>query len=82
MNVVRAVIFKLFSALLFATMAVLVRYVGETFPVGQVVFFLVGRFLVGGIISCIASVFQDLLGGFLLCGKHELFSGVYNPVSR
>jgi drug/metabolite transporter (DMT)-like permease len=39
MNVIRAIVFKVISALLFAMMAVLVRYVGETFPVGQVVFF-------------------------------------------
>jgi len=39
MNVTRAILLKLVSALLFAMMAVLVRYVGEKFPVGQVVFF-------------------------------------------
>jgi drug/metabolite transporter (DMT)-like permease len=39
MNVIRAIVFKLLSALLFAMMAVLVRHVGETFPVGQIVFF-------------------------------------------
>jgi drug/metabolite transporter (DMT)-like permease len=39
MNLFRAILLKLMSALLFAMMAVLVRYVGEKFPVGQVVFF-------------------------------------------
>jgi drug/metabolite transporter (DMT)-like permease len=39
MNVVKAVLLKLVSALLFAVMSVLVRYLGERYPVGQVVFF-------------------------------------------
>ena len=39
MNLVRAILLKLISALLFAVMSVLVRYVGEKYPVGQVVFF-------------------------------------------
>jgi drug/metabolite transporter (DMT)-like permease len=39
MNVVKAVLLKLLSALLFAMMSVLVRYLGERYPVGQVVFF-------------------------------------------
>jgi len=39
MNVTRAIVFKIISSLLFAVMAVLVRYVSETSPVGQVVFF-------------------------------------------
>jgi drug/metabolite transporter (DMT)-like permease len=39
MNVIRAILLKLASAFLFAVMVVLVRYLGERYPVGQVVFF-------------------------------------------
>jgi drug/metabolite transporter (DMT)-like permease len=39
MNVVKAVLLKLVSAFLFACMSVLVRYLGERYPVGEVVFF-------------------------------------------
>jgi drug/metabolite transporter (DMT)-like permease len=39
MNLVRAVSLKVSSALLFAVMSVLVRYLGDRYPVGQVVFF-------------------------------------------
>jgi drug/metabolite transporter (DMT)-like permease len=39
MNFHRAISIKLISVLLFAVMSVLVRYVGETVPLGQVVFF-------------------------------------------
>jgi drug/metabolite transporter (DMT)-like permease len=39
MNLLKAVGFKLISALLFAAMSALVRDLGETMPVGQVVFF-------------------------------------------
>jgi drug/metabolite transporter (DMT)-like permease len=39
MNLLRAILLKLLSALLFALMSVLVRYIGERYPVGQVVFF-------------------------------------------
>src|SRR5438552_632819 len=39
MNVVKAVTLKLVSAFLFAMMAVLVRHLGERYPVGQVVFY-------------------------------------------
>jgi drug/metabolite transporter (DMT)-like permease len=39
MNVVKAVLLKLVSAFLFACMSVLVRYLGDRYPVGQVVFF-------------------------------------------
>lgn len=39
MNVRLAISIKLVSVLLFAVMSVLVRYVGERFPLGQVVFF-------------------------------------------
>ncbi len=39
MNVLKAVLLKLASALLFAIMLALVRYLGTAFPVGQVVFF-------------------------------------------
>lgn len=39
MNVVTAIFIKLLSVLLFAMMSALIRYVGETTPVGQVVFF-------------------------------------------
>ena len=39
MNVVKAILLKIASALLFAMMSVLVRYLGERYPVGQVVFF-------------------------------------------
>ncbi len=38
-NVAKAIFLKLVSALLFAVMAVLVRFLGEGYPVGQVVFF-------------------------------------------
>jgi drug/metabolite transporter (DMT)-like permease len=38
-NLVKAVLLKVLSALLFAVMSVLVRYLGERYPVGQVVFF-------------------------------------------
>ena len=39
MNVIKAILLKVASALLFAVMAVLVRYLGANYPVGQVVFF-------------------------------------------
>src|SRR5437763_14010965 len=39
MNLLRAILLKLTSALVFAVMAVLVRLVGDSYPVGQVVFF-------------------------------------------
>ncbi len=39
MNVYKAILFTLISSMLFAAMAALVRFVGETAPVGQVVFF-------------------------------------------
>jgi drug/metabolite transporter (DMT)-like permease len=39
MNVIKAVLLKIASALLFAVMSVLVRWLGERYPVGQVVFF-------------------------------------------
>src|SRR5258708_32403480 len=39
MNLRRAISAKLVSVLLFAVMSALVRYVGETVPLGQVVFF-------------------------------------------
>ena len=39
MHLLRAVLLKVLSALLFAVMSVLVRSVGERYPVGQVVFF-------------------------------------------
>ena len=38
-NILRAVLLKLIAAFLFAMMSVLVRWVGERYPVGQVVFF-------------------------------------------
>jgi len=38
-NVIRAILLKVASALIFAVMAVLVRYLGAGYPVGQVVFF-------------------------------------------
>ena len=38
-NIIRSILLKVVSALIFAIMAVLVRYVGGTYPVGQVVFF-------------------------------------------
>ncbi|HEY7299782.1 MAG TPA: DMT family transporter [Xanthobacteraceae bacterium] len=38
-NVLRAILLKISSALVFALMAVLVRYLGERYPVGEVVFF-------------------------------------------
>ena len=39
MNIAKAILLKLASALLFALMSALVRYVGESVPLGQVVFF-------------------------------------------
>ncbi len=39
MNLVKAILLKIASALLFAVMSVLVRYLGDRYPVGQVVFF-------------------------------------------
>jgi drug/metabolite transporter (DMT)-like permease len=39
MNLVKAVLLKVISAFLFAVMSVLVRYLGDRYPVGQVVFF-------------------------------------------
>jgi drug/metabolite transporter (DMT)-like permease len=39
MNVLMAIIFKLISALLFALMSALVRWLGDVAPVGQMVFF-------------------------------------------
>jgi drug/metabolite transporter (DMT)-like permease len=39
MNLVKAVLLKVMSAFLFACMSVLVRYLGERYPVGEVVFF-------------------------------------------
>jgi drug/metabolite transporter (DMT)-like permease len=38
-NLIKAVLLKVVSAFLFAGMSVLVRYLGERYPVGQVVFF-------------------------------------------
>jgi drug/metabolite transporter (DMT)-like permease len=38
-NVVKAILLKVVAALIFAIMSVLVRYLGEAYPVGQVVFF-------------------------------------------
>ena len=39
MNVFRAISLKVMSALVFAVMSALVRYLGEKYPVGQTVFF-------------------------------------------
>jgi drug/metabolite transporter (DMT)-like permease len=39
MNLAKAILLKLVSALLFAAMSALVRYLGDVVPVGQVVFF-------------------------------------------
>jgi drug/metabolite transporter (DMT)-like permease len=39
MNLVKAVLLKVTSAFLFAVMSVLVRYLGDRYPVGEVVFF-------------------------------------------
>ena len=39
MNVIKAVLLKIASAFLFAGMSVLVRYLGDRYPVGQIVFF-------------------------------------------
>ena len=38
-NVVKAILLKVVAALIFAIMSVFVRYLGEAYPVGQVVFF-------------------------------------------
>src|SRR5262245_13055241 len=38
MNVVQAILLKVMSALLFAVMATLVRFLSERYPVGQIVF--------------------------------------------
>jgi drug/metabolite transporter (DMT)-like permease len=39
MHLLKAILYKISSAFLFAVMVVLVRYLGERYPVGQVVFF-------------------------------------------
>src|SRR5437868_13739023 len=39
MNLLKAILLKIASAFLFAVMSVLVRSVGERYPVGQVVFY-------------------------------------------
>jgi len=39
MNVIKAILLKVMSALLFAVMSALVRFLGERYPVGQIVFF-------------------------------------------
>src|SRR4030095_16860173 len=39
MNSIKAVLLKLTSALLFAMMSAMVRYVGDSVPIGQIVFF-------------------------------------------
>ncbi len=39
MNILKAILLKLVSAILFAVMSALVRWLGETIPLGQVVFF-------------------------------------------
>jgi drug/metabolite transporter (DMT)-like permease len=39
MNVLKAIALKVMSALLFAVMSALVRFLGEKYPVGQIVFF-------------------------------------------
>jgi drug/metabolite transporter (DMT)-like permease len=39
MNIIKAILLKIISALLFTVMSVLVRHVGSRYPVGQVVFF-------------------------------------------
>jgi drug/metabolite transporter (DMT)-like permease len=39
MNIFKAILLKLISALLFAVMSALVRFLGERYPVGQIVFF-------------------------------------------
>ena len=39
MNVLKGILLKLVSALMFAVMQALVRSVGENIPVGEVVFF-------------------------------------------
>ncbi len=39
MNPYKAILFTLISSMLFAAMSALVRFLGETFPVGQIVFF-------------------------------------------
>ena len=39
MNLIKAILLKLASALLFALMSALVRYLGESVPLGQQVFF-------------------------------------------
>jgi drug/metabolite transporter (DMT)-like permease len=39
MNIIKAILLKIASAFLFAVMSVLVRYLGDRYPVGQVVFY-------------------------------------------
>ena len=39
MHVLKAILLKLVSALLFAVMSALVRFLGEKYSVGQIVFF-------------------------------------------
>ena len=39
MNLLKAILLKVGSAFVFAVMSVLVRWLGERYPVGQIVFF-------------------------------------------
>jgi drug/metabolite transporter (DMT)-like permease len=39
MNIFKAIVLKLISAFLFAVMSALVRWLGERYPVGQIVFY-------------------------------------------
>ena len=39
MNVLNAIMLKVASALLFAVMSALVRFLGQKYPIGQIVFF-------------------------------------------
>jgi drug/metabolite transporter (DMT)-like permease len=62
MNVVKAVSLKVMSALLFAVMSALVRFLGENYPVGQIVFF--------------RSVFAILPVVVIYAWRHELAAAV------
>jgi drug/metabolite transporter (DMT)-like permease len=53
-NIVKAISLKVASALIFAVMAVLVRYLGTAYPLGQVVFFR-SAFAIGPVIVIYAA---------------------------
>jgi drug/metabolite transporter (DMT)-like permease len=62
MNVLHAIALKVLSALLFAVMSALVRFLGENYPVGQIVFF--------------RSAFAILPVALIYAWRHELAAAV------